>query len=138
MNGILPVFVLEGTAPVLKHNVIRQRNNLRKDRKEKNTKSQQSTAKNGGRSNAFNATIKECEMMLQFMGLECVRAYGEAEAMCAYLNADGVRKYLNLILFCLFYFIDFSFFYFSWLMDALHKIQIVFFMVLKQFIEILL
>ncbi|KAK0183301.1 hypothetical protein PV327_001354 [Microctonus hyperodae] len=90
LNGILPVFVLEGTAPVLKHNVIRQRNNLRKNRKEKNTKSQQSTAKNGGRSNAFNATVKECEMMLQFMGLECIRAYGEAEAMCAYLNADGL------------------------------------------------
>lgn len=28
--------------------------------------------------------------MLSHMGLKCVQGYGEAEAMCAYLNADGI------------------------------------------------
>ncbi|XP_043268619.1 flap endonuclease GEN isoform X2 [Venturia canescens] len=28
--------------------------------------------------------------MLEFMGLKCVKGSGEAEAMCAYLNADGL------------------------------------------------
>lgn len=31
--------------------------------------------------------------MLRYMGLACITGMGEAESMCAYLNADGVRLY---------------------------------------------
>lgn len=30
------------------------------------------------------------------MGLACVTGMGEAESMCAYLNADGVRLYTSI------------------------------------------
>lgn len=87
MSGINPVFVLEGKAPELKHDVIRERNKARKDT---NHRSQRKPGK-GGRGNLFKATAKQCEIMLKLMGLTCVQAEGEAEAMCAYLDADGVN-----------------------------------------------
>jgi len=32
--------------------------------------------------------------MLRYMGIVCVQGHGEAEAMCAYLNEDGVYFYM--------------------------------------------
>ena len=90
MHEISPVFVLEGTAPTLKHKTIARRNEIRNGPPEKKTN------KKGGR-NHFNRILKECEEMLGYMGISCVRGHGEAEAMCAYLNAE---KVICLIIFC--------------------------------------
>lgn len=68
----------------MKHNTIAKRNDIRQGREEKKT------SKKGGRTR-FNHILKECEQMLAHMGISCIRGAGEAEAMCAYLNADGVR-----------------------------------------------
>lgn len=83
MQGILPVFVLEGKAPDLKHNTIAKRNDNRNGVRERKT------SRKEGRSQ-FNRILKECKELLNYMGLKCVQGHGEAEAMCAYLNEDGV------------------------------------------------
>jgi len=83
MQGISPVFVLEGKAPILKHKIIAHRNDVR------NGFHQRKTAKKGGRTQ-FNRILKECKEMLEYMGIVCIQSQGEAEAMCAYLNEDGV------------------------------------------------
>ncbi|XP_076244954.1 XPG-like endonuclease isoform X2 [Calliopsis andreniformis] len=82
MQGISPVFVLEGKAPTLKHNAIVKRNDIRNGFRERKVK-------RTGRSQ-FNRLLKECKEMLKYMGLACVQGQGEAEAMCAYLNEDGL------------------------------------------------
>jgi flap endonuclease GEN len=74
---------LEGTAPVLKYKTIAKRNEIRYEGEERKK------LKKSGRSR-FNFVIKECQEMLEYMGIICIKGYGEAEAMCAYLNEDGV------------------------------------------------
>lgn len=100
MSGVNPVFVLEGVAPKLKHDVIAKRNEIQfrgaqpRNRKEPTnggTLSQKKPSK--GRSQ-FNYVMKQCEELIKSMGLRCVQAPGEAEAFCAHLNAanlvDGI------------------------------------------------
>ncbi|XP_025263208.1 flap endonuclease GEN isoform X2 [Camponotus floridanus] len=84
MQGISPVFVLEGKAPTLKHKTIARRNDVRSGFQER-----KEAAKKGGRTQ-FNRVLNECKEMLKFMGIACVQSYGEAEAMCAYLNENGL------------------------------------------------
>lgn len=79
------MFVLEGDAPTLKHKTIAKRNEIRKGTSEKKRIGK------GGRTQ-FNHILKECQYMLKLIGLTCIKGHGEAEAMCAYLNADGVSK----------------------------------------------
>ncbi|KOC70481.1 Flap endonuclease GEN [Habropoda laboriosa] len=83
MQDISPVFVLEGKAPTLKHNTIAKRNDVRSGSRVRKT------TRKGGRLQ-FNRILNECKQMLQHMGLACVQGHGEAEAMCAYLNEDGL------------------------------------------------
>lgn len=40
----------------------------------------------------FGYVLKQCEEMLHTMGIQCVKAPGEAEAYCAYLNQIGVSE----------------------------------------------
>lgn len=87
MHGISPVFVLEGKAPTLKHKTIARRNDVRNRFQERKT-----AKKKGGRTQ-FNRVLNECRELLKCMGIACVQSHGEAEAMCAYLNEDGVRLY---------------------------------------------
>ncbi|KAG5342842.1 GEN endonuclease, partial [Acromyrmex charruanus] len=83
VHGIFPVFVLEGKPPILKHKTIARRNDVRSRFQERKT------AKRGGRTQ-FNRVLNECKELLRCMGVACVQSYGEAEAMCAYLNEDGL------------------------------------------------
>lgn len=85
-QGISPVFVLEGKAPDLKHKTITRRNDNRHGFHKRKTKKV-------GRSQ-FNRVLNECREMLRYMGIACVQGHGEAEAMCAYLNENGVSFYL--------------------------------------------
>uniref|UniRef100_A0A8C8RP05 GEN1 Holliday junction 5' flap endonuclease n=1 Tax=Pelusios castaneus TaxID=367368 RepID=A0A8C8RP05_9SAUR len=71
-----------GDAPKLKADTMSKRNELRygPSRKPRPAKT--------GRS-YFKSVLKECLEMLECLGLPWVQAAGEAEAMCAYLNANG-------------------------------------------------
>lgn len=102
MSGITPVFVLDGVAPVLKHQVISKRNQIQfrgaKPRKNaastqeaqtQNAVSQSNTQKPSKGRTRFNFVLKQCEELIRSMGLQCVQGPGEAEAFCAHLNAAG-------------------------------------------------
>ncbi|XP_012508520.1 PREDICTED: flap endonuclease GEN homolog 1 [Propithecus coquereli] len=76
------IFVMEGEPPKLKADVINKRNQIRYGPSGK-TWSQKT-----GRSH-FKSVLRECLDMLECLGIPWVQAAGEAEAMCAYLNAGG-------------------------------------------------
>ncbi|NXO33481.1 GEN endonuclease, partial [Locustella ochotensis] len=81
--GIKLVFVMEGEAPRLKADTMSKRNEMRYG------PSKKSGAIRTGRS-LFKAMLKECLELLECLGVPWVQAAGEAEAMCAYLNAKGL------------------------------------------------
>ncbi|NXD79045.1 GEN endonuclease, partial [Halcyon senegalensis] len=80
--GIKLVFVTEGEAPKLKADTMSKRNEMRYG------PSKKVGAVRTGRS-LFKAILKECLELLECLGVPWVQAAGEAEAMCAYLNAKG-------------------------------------------------
>ncbi|NXB00007.1 GEN endonuclease, partial [Cnemophilus loriae] len=80
--GIKLVFVMEGEAPRLKADTMSKRNEMRYG------PSKKVGAIRTGRS-LFKAMLKECLELLECLGVPWVQAAGEAEAMCAYLNAQG-------------------------------------------------
>lgn len=85
--NVTPVFVLEGKAPELKYDTIAERNAIQfKGARPKGPRE----VKTGKDRSRFHFVLKQCEEMLKLMGLTCIRGEGEAEALCAYLNADGV------------------------------------------------
>lgn len=96
MEGITPIFVLEGVAPKLKSAVIAKRNEIQFRGVEPRKQSPLTDAQNSkkppvqdkGRTR-FNHVLKECENLLKSMGIECVQGPGEAEAYCAFLNKIG-------------------------------------------------
>lgn len=97
-----PVFVLEGEAPKIKSQIIAKRAELqfRGTKPTQNKKieahSVQSKEKDKGRTR-FNHVLKQCENLLQSMGIQCVQAPGEAEAYCAFLNKKGVcNTYIHI------------------------------------------
>ncbi|XP_008493544.2 flap endonuclease GEN homolog 1 [Calypte anna] len=80
--GIKLVFVMEGEAPKLKADTMSKRNEVRYG------PSTKAGPPRTGRS-SFKAMLKECLELLECLGVPWVQAAGEAEAMCAYLNAKG-------------------------------------------------
>ncbi|XP_005400385.1 PREDICTED: flap endonuclease GEN homolog 1 isoform X2 [Chinchilla lanigera] len=76
------VFVMEGEPPKLKADVMSKRNQTRYGLSGK-TSSQKT-----GRSH-FKSVLRECLEMLECLGVPWVQAAGEAEAMCAHLDAGG-------------------------------------------------
>ncbi|KAM8726606.1 flap endonuclease GEN homolog 1 isoform 1-T2 [Acanthopagrus schlegelii] len=87
LMGVKLVFVMEGEAPKLKAETMSKRAETRYGRFKKApaTKSTKSTSR--GR---FNAVLRECAEMLDYLGVPWVTAAGEAEAMCAYLDSQGL------------------------------------------------
>lgn len=83
---VTPVFVLEGKAPDLKHKTIAARNAIQF----KGVQPRKEGVKTGKDRTRFNHTLRQCEEMLGLLGLACVKGCGEAEALCAYLNEEGV------------------------------------------------
>nr|XP_020823086.1 flap endonuclease GEN homolog 1 [Phascolarctos cinereus]XP_020823087.1 flap endonuclease GEN homolog 1 [Phascolarctos cinereus] len=81
LMGVKLLFVTEGDAPELKADVMSKRNETRygppQNRTYRPTRS------------SFQAVLKECLDLLECLGIPWVQAAGEAEAMCAYLNAHG-------------------------------------------------
>ncbi|XP_077567560.1 flap endonuclease GEN homolog 1 isoform X2 [Stigmatopora nigra] len=83
LMGVKLVFVMEGEAPKLKAETMSQRVAHRFGGKQKVCKSSTNTSR--GR---FNAVLRECAEMLDYLGVPWVVAAGEAEAMCAYLDSN--------------------------------------------------
>lgn len=96
LSGITPVFVLEGTAPVLKHQMIAKRNKIQfrganpRDKNKANDDQTQSIQQKPSKGRTrFNYVLRQCEALIRSMGLQCMQGPGEAEAFCAHLNANG-------------------------------------------------
>ncbi|XP_055382560.1 flap endonuclease GEN [Condylostylus longicornis] len=97
LEDIIPVFILEGKAPELKAKAMKQRNEIQfrgvkpKDKNE-NLENRKRNTRNDefkGRTQ-FNYVLKNCESLLNCMGIVCVQAPGEAEAYAAFLNKKGL------------------------------------------------
>lgn len=82
LMGVKLVFVTEGEAPKVKADTMNKRNAMRYGPTNKPASSRP------GRS-YFKSVLKECLRMLDCLGVPWVQAAGEAEAMCAYLDAKG-------------------------------------------------
>ncbi|XP_029532289.2 flap endonuclease GEN homolog 1 isoform X1 [Oncorhynchus nerka] len=88
LMGVKLVFVMEGEAPKLKAETMSKRTDMRFGGFNKSAPKKQTTkTTNRGR---FNAVLRECAEMLDCLGVPWVTAAGEAEAMCAFLDAQGL------------------------------------------------
>ncbi|XP_066525311.1 flap endonuclease GEN homolog 1 [Hoplias malabaricus] len=87
--GVKLVFVMEGEAPKIKAETMSKRTD--KAFRGSKTKSgpKPASTKNTGRGR-FKAVLRECAEMLDCLGIPWVAAAGEAEAMCAFLDAQGL------------------------------------------------
>ncbi|KAK0147640.1 Flap endonuclease GEN 1 [Merluccius polli] len=84
LMGVKLVFVMEGEAPKLKAETMSKRTEQRCG-----GKAAPKPTKSTGRGR-FDAVLRECAEMLDCLGVPWVTAAGEAEAMCAYLDSQGL------------------------------------------------
>ncbi|XP_028253394.1 flap endonuclease GEN homolog 1 [Parambassis ranga] len=87
LMGVKLVFVMEGEAPKLKAETMSKRTETRYGGFKKAPASKSVVNTNRGR---FKAVLRECAEMLDYLGMPWVTAAGEAEAMCAYLDSQGL------------------------------------------------
>ncbi|XP_059213074.1 flap endonuclease GEN homolog 1 [Centropristis striata] len=87
LMGVKLVFVMEGEAPKLKAETMKKRTETRFGGVKKTSAPKTKTNTSRGR---FNAVLRECADMLDYLGVPWVTAAGEAEAMCAYLDSQGL------------------------------------------------
>ncbi|XP_056311135.1 flap endonuclease GEN homolog 1 [Danio aesculapii] len=87
LMGVKLVFVMEGEAPKIKAETMSKRTEMRFGSTK--AKSIPKPAKNTNRGR-FNAVLRECAQMLDCLGIPWVTAAGEAEAMCAFLDSQGL------------------------------------------------
>lgn len=85
--GVKPIFVLEGKAPVLKHDTIERRQIAQAKSAGRNVKA--AAGSNGSRKR-LKGLQTQCATLLSSLGLECTQGDGEAEAFCARLNEAGI------------------------------------------------
>ncbi|XP_039982107.1 flap endonuclease GEN homolog 1 isoform X2 [Xiphias gladius] len=85
--GVKLVFVMEGEAPKLKAETMSKRTETRFGGFKKASAPRSTTNTSRGR---FRAVLRECAEMLDYLGVPWVTAAGEAEAMCAYLDSQGL------------------------------------------------
>ncbi|GAA6228777.1 flap endonuclease GEN homolog 1 [Lates japonicus] len=87
LMGVKLVFVMEGEAPKLKAETMSKRTERRFGGFKKPAAPKSATNTSRGR---FKAVLRECAEMLDYLGVPWVTAAGEAEAMCAYLDSQGL------------------------------------------------
>ncbi|KAK5852898.1 hypothetical protein PBY51_006732 [Eleginops maclovinus] len=87
LMGVKLVFVMEGEAPKIKAETMNKRTEQRFGVTKKPSGPKTTTNTSRGR---FNAVLRECATMLDYLGVAWVTAAGEAEAMCAYLDSQGL------------------------------------------------
>ncbi|XP_044024405.1 flap endonuclease GEN homolog 1 [Siniperca chuatsi] len=89
LMGVKLVFVMEGEAPKLKAETMSKRTETRRGGFKKAPASKSNVTTNTSRGR-FKAVLRECSEMLDYLGVPWVTAAGEAEAMCAYLDSQGL------------------------------------------------
>ncbi|KAF3849924.1 hypothetical protein F7725_019643 [Dissostichus mawsoni] len=87
LMGVKLVFVMEGEAPKIKAETMSKRTEQRFGGLKKASAPKTTSNTSRGR---FNAVLRECAAMLDYLGVPWVTAAGEAEAMCAYLDSEGL------------------------------------------------
>ncbi|XP_056283916.1 flap endonuclease GEN homolog 1 [Pseudoliparis swirei] len=87
LMGVKLVFVMEGEAPKLKAETMSKRTETRYGGFKKASAPKTTINTSRGR---FKAVLRECADMLDYLGMPWVTAAGEAEAMCAYLDSQGL------------------------------------------------
>lgn len=91
---IQPVFILDGEAPQLKHQTIQKRNEIQmigarpRPQTQETVDIKKKKRELKGRTR-FKYVLKQCSDLLATMGVSCVQAIGEAEALGAWLNKLG-------------------------------------------------
>nr|XP_054757000.1 uncharacterized protein LOC129263103 [Lytechinus pictus] len=92
--GVKLVFVIDGTPPELKWEEIARRNEARVGGGSRGGWRGKNRRRGGGVKKAsrshFTSWLKECQELLELMGVPCIQSKGEAEAMCAALNSAGM------------------------------------------------
>jgi len=83
---ILPVVVLEGSCPLAKSATVQARNALTWGTK---VPTQTDSPKRQLRRQ-FGGVLKDCQKLAESLGVPCVTAPGEAEALCSALNVAGL------------------------------------------------
>uniref|UniRef100_A0A672H7L8 GEN1 Holliday junction 5' flap endonuclease n=1 Tax=Salarias fasciatus TaxID=181472 RepID=A0A672H7L8_SALFA len=87
LMGVKLVFVMEGEAPKIKAETMSKRTQERYGGFKKAATTKAASNPSRGR---FKAVLRECAEMLDYLGVPWVTAAGEAEAMCAYLDSQGL------------------------------------------------
>ncbi|KAF3702900.1 Flap endonuclease GEN -like protein 1 [Channa argus] len=87
LMGVKLVFVMEGEAPKLKAETMSKRTETRFGGFKKPAATKCTTNTSRGR---FKAVLRECADMLDYLGVPWMTAAGEAEAMCAFLDSQGL------------------------------------------------
>ncbi|XP_072529974.1 flap endonuclease GEN homolog 1 [Salminus brasiliensis] len=87
--GVKLVFVMEGEAPKIKAETMSKRTETAFRGSKMKSGPKPTRAKNTSRGR-FKAVLQECAVMLDCLGIPWVAAAGEAEAMCAFLDAQGL------------------------------------------------
>ncbi|KAL2635328.1 hypothetical protein R1flu_006807 [Riccia fluitans] len=89
--GALPVFVVDGEPPALKHGVRMKRFKRFADM-DTSLLSEFLTSEEtcGSRNGMFEENVEECVTLLDLLGMPVLRAQGEAESLCAALNREGL------------------------------------------------
>ncbi|GJN30262.1 hypothetical protein PR202_gb18553 [Eleusine coracana subsp. coracana] len=91
--GAFPVFVVDGEPSPLKSRARAARfgtDPSASPSTEAEAESSEAAGPVKGRSAAFTRHVEECVEMLQYLGMPILRANGEAEALCAQLNNEGL------------------------------------------------
>ncbi|KAK7099265.1 uncharacterized protein [Littorina saxatilis] len=83
-HGVKLIFVVEGEAPALKHQAMATRLHAR------NKGAGAPTSKKKFGRGTFKTLLRECCELLDCLGVPYLQARGEAETLCAALNAAGV------------------------------------------------
>uniref|UniRef100_A0A5K3FP83 XPGN domain-containing protein n=1 Tax=Mesocestoides corti TaxID=53468 RepID=A0A5K3FP83_MESCO len=84
-EAIIPVAVTDGTAPGLKASVLRDRRQASRF-----TNTQETAKPVNLKRPQFYRISTQCFRLLKALGVPCVASPGEAEAMCAFLNSEGL------------------------------------------------
>ncbi|XP_052065725.1 flap endonuclease GEN homolog 1-like [Mytilus californianus] len=82
--GINLIFAVEGEAPDLKQETMSRRQEVQYPGKRKGPPNRKKSRSH------FNAKLRECCEMLDYLGVPYIQSRGEAEALCGLLNAAGI------------------------------------------------
>lgn len=84
--NVQPIFVLDGDAPDLKKETLIARQKVASSQSQALPNEQNKSCSR----RRLKGLMNECKALLDSLGIESVKAEGEAEALCARLNAEGL------------------------------------------------